>query len=214
YEVVDPGRFPIGNNDYTSIINALKKEDVDIFAGVMITPDFATAWRQFHQQSFVPKVCTVAKATLYPSDVEAIGDDLGNGVVSEVWWTKNHPYSSSLTGQTSMQLAEMWETDRDKPSVVTTGYKHANVEILVDVLQRAQSLDTEKILNAIEETNLDTIIGNVQYDEQNVSEMYLVTGQWVKNEDGVWEQRIVANTRIPEVPLHEEGIIILPGCTK
>ncbi|MDF3000426.1 MAG: urea transporter, urea binding protein [Bacillota bacterium] len=211
YTVVDPGRFPIGNNDYTSIINNLKKEDIDILVGVMITPDFATAWKQFHQQGVIPKVVTVAKATLFPADVEALGGDLGNGVVSEVWWTKNHPFTSSLTGQTAAQLAEMWEKELGQPSVATTGYKHANVELLVDVLNRAQSLDKQKILDAIAATDLDTVVGHVKYGEDHACVMNLVTGQWVKNSDGVWEQRIIANTQIPDVPLYEGEMIAIPG---
>ena len=211
YTIVDPGRFPAGTKDYTSVISELKKADIDVLCGVMITPDFATAWKQFHQQGFVPKVVTVAKATLFPADVEAIGDDLGNGLVSEVWWTENHPFKSSLTGQSSKELGAMWQKDLGQPSVATTGYKHANVEILVDVLKRAESLDTQKILDALAATDLDTIVGHVKYDKDHVSVMNLVTGQWVKNEQGVWEQHIISNTQIPDVPLYEGGMIAIPG---
>jgi len=193
----------------------LKKEDCDIIMGVMITPDFATFWEQCHQNNYVPLGVTVAKATLFKADVVAIGNKLGDGVISEVWWSENHPYSSSLTGQSSKELAEQWIEDNSNydyaPAIV--GYGHANVEILYDILNRAQSLDTDKILKAADETNLDTIAGNVQYNEDHVSVMSLVTGQWVLNDDGTWTQEIIANTQIPEVTITAD-IKILPNTTQ
>ena len=92
------------------------------------------------------------------------------------------------------------------------GYKYANVEILVDILERAGSLDPQKIIEATAATNLDTCIGNVQYNDEHVSVMNLVTGQWVY-EDGGYVQKIVLNTQIPECPLTGE-LKTLPHSTR
>lgn len=214
YEVYDPGRFTSGSSDYTSIINDLKKADCDIIVGVMITPDFATFWQQCHSQGYVPKVSTIAKACLFRADVAAIGENgLASGVVSEVWWTPNHPYKSSLTGQTSAEIGQIWTDLFNEPAAPTAGYKYANVEILVDILTRAASLEPEKVLAAAAETNLDTVVGHVEYDENHVSVMNLVTGQWVYHEDGTWTQEIVANKQIPDCSVSAD-MIYIPGATQ
>lgn len=214
YEVVDPGRYTSGASDYTSIINDLQKNDCDIIVGVMLTPDFATFWKQCHQQGYVPKVSTIAKACLFRADVDAIGDNgLASGVISEVWWTPNHPFSSSLTGQSSKELGDMWTEMFNEPAPATAGYKHANVEILVDILKRAESLDTDKIVAAAEETDLDTIVGHVKYNKDHVAIMSLVTGQWIYNSDGTWTQQIIANTQIPDCPTTAD-IQVVPGTTQ
>ncbi len=214
YTVVDPGRFTSGTSDYTSIINDLKNAECDILMGVMITPDFSTFWKQCNQQGYVPKLCTIAKATLFVADVEAVagGTDICDGLVSEVWWTPDHPFVSSITGETSKELGDWWTAKYNEPAPATMGYKYANVEILVDILERAGSLDPQKIIEATAATNLDTCIGNVQYNDEHVSVMNLVTGQWVY-EDGGYVQKIVLNTQIPECPLTGE-LKTLPHSTR
>ena len=51
---------------------------------------------------------TVAKAILFPQSVEALGEN-GHNLSSEVWWSANHPFKSSLTGKTGRELADQWE---------------------------------------------------------------------------------------------------------
>ncbi|MBP2654148.1 MAG: urea transporter, urea binding protein [Firmicutes bacterium] len=212
YTVVDPGRFPMGTKDYTAIVNQFKNEGVDIIVGVMITPDFATAWKQFHQQGYVPKVVTMAKALLFPTDVAALGGDLGVGLTTEVWWTPMNPYKSSLTGQTSAELAKSWtEALGNKQPTSPMGYKHALMEITIDVLKRAQSLDREKLREAIKATNLDTLVGHIQYDNQNFSETKLVAGQWKKGTAWPWDTIVVSNKKAPEIPLSSEPMFYIPG---
>ena len=106
YKVVDSGRFPYGMQDYSAFINAWKKENVEIITGVMIPPDWATCWRQCHQQGFIPKAATIGKAILFPSAVEALGGNLPNGLTSEIWWSPGHPFKSSLSGKTAKQLCD------------------------------------------------------------------------------------------------------------
>jgi branched-chain amino acid transport system substrate-binding protein len=213
YEIVDPGRYTSGSSDYTSIIEELKDSGCDIIVGVMITPDFATFWKQCHQQGYVPKVCTIAKATLFEADVNAIGEGLGDGVISEVWWTPGHPFSSSLTGQSAAELGQVWTSKYGNSAPATVGYKHANVELLVDILTRAASLDPEKILAAAAATDLDTSVGHVKYDERHASVQALVTGQWIQQEDGSWKQEIIANTQMPNLPVTAK-IKMIPGTTQ
>lgn len=211
YTVVDPGRFPQGTKDYTTTIKQLQQAGVDIVTGNMITPDFATAWKQMNQQGFIPKIMTMGKAPLFPADVASFGNDLGNGVTTEVWWTENHPYKSSLTGQSSSELAKMWTDATKKQPSAVLGYKHAAIEVAVDALKRAQSLDKNKLRDAIKATNLDTVIGHIQYNEQNFSEAKLVGGQWVKGKTWPWELNIISNKQVPTVPLAKDPLFFMPG---
>lgn len=207
YTAIDPGKYTSGSNDYTSIIKELKAKNCEVIVGVMLTTDFATFWKQCKENNYQPKICTVAKATLFVEDMLAIGPNgEGDGIISEVWWTANHPFNSSLTGETSQELGAWWcENMNADYAPATMGYKYANVEILTDVLTRAGSLDRDKILTAIEETNLDTCIGNIQYNEDHVSIMSLVTGQWTWDAEAkTYTQEIIANTQIPDLEITKE----------
>lgn len=208
YKYVDSGRFPYGTKDYSAIINKFRQEKVEILTGTMIAPDFATAWRQFHQQGFVPKIVTVGKAYLFPSDAAALGGDLAQGLTAELWWSPHHPFKSSLTGETTAELCSAWTKESKKQWSSPLGFKYAGIEIAVDVLKRAQSLDKNKIREAIEQTDLATMVGKIKYNEKHYSETPLVTGQWVKGKEWPWELQIVNNSQHPEIPT--TGKLVFP----
>ena len=98
YKLLDPGRYQLMNNDFTSQISAFKAAGAEIVTGNMIPPDFTTFWSQAAQQGFKPKIVTIGKALLFPSVIDSLGER-GNGLTSEIWWTPHHPFKSSLTGQ-------------------------------------------------------------------------------------------------------------------
>jgi branched-chain amino acid transport system substrate-binding protein len=100
YKLIDPGRYQPLNNDFSSQIAAFKEAGVEIITGVVIPPDFATFWSQAAQQGFKPKVVTVGKALLFLSSMEALGER-GDGLTTEIWWSPNHPFKSSLTADSS-----------------------------------------------------------------------------------------------------------------
>ena len=210
YTIVDPGRYTIGAKDYTAFVEAFARAECDIILGVMNTEDFSAFWRQCMAGDYRPKMCTVAKSCLFSSDVELLGE-LAHGLITEVWWTADFPTVSSITGRSSGELAADYLTNYDPelnmvpPSV---GYKHANVEILYDILTRAGSLKLEAINAAAAATELDTVVGHVAFNEDHVSVMSCVTGQWIRNADGTFRQEIVGNYLMPAVEVTAEIILI------
>lgn len=211
YTVVDPGRFPVGTKDYSTLINKFKQEGVDIVSGNMVTPDFATAWKQFNQMGFIPKVVTISKTLLFPSDVAAVGGDLGIGLSSEIWWGENFPYKSALTGQTPAELSKWYSDTTGKQPTAVLGYKYAAIELAVDALKRAESLDKDKLREALKATNLDTIIGHIQFNDQNFAVTAIAGGQWVKGKTWPYEKIVINNKTAPEIPLSKEPMIYMPG---
>jgi len=208
YRVVDVGRFPYGMQDFGAFISTWKKEKVDILSGVPIPPDWATCWRQCHQQGFVPKFATIGKALLFPAAVEAISGDLPNGLTTEVWWTPLHPFKSSLTGATSQQLADAWTEKTKRQWTQPLGFDYAAFEIAADVLKRAGSLDKGRIREALAKTNLNTVVGPIKFNEKNFSLTPLVGGQWVKGKKWPWELQIVYNKEAANIPT--TGKIVFP----
>jgi branched-chain amino acid transport system substrate-binding protein len=203
YTLTDPGRYQPLSDDFSNQIAAFKAAGCEIVTGNMIPPDFATFWAQAAQQGFNPKVVTIGKALLFPSVIESLGDR-GDGLSSEVWWSPNHPFSSSLTGASSKELADGYTAASGRPWTQPIGFKHALFEVVADVIRRAEDLeDPEAITTAIAGTNLDTITGNVNWSNgpiNNVTKTPLVAGQWQKQGDA-FELQIVANGEAPEIPV-------------
>ena len=137
FTLIDPGRFQNMNNDFSAQIAAFKKEGVEIVTGVVIPPDAKTFLTQAKQQGFHPKVVTLGKALLFPTAIEALG---GDGLSTEVWWTPEHPFSSSLTKQSARQLGDSYESTTKKQWTQCIGFVHALFEVAVDVLKRTKDL--------------------------------------------------------------------------
>ena len=106
---------------------------------MVLPPDFTTFWKQALQQGFRPKVASIGKAILFPVAVEALGKD-GNNLSSEVWWSPNHPFKSSLTGMSAKDLAAAYEAATRKQWTQPIGFVHALFEVAVDVLKRAPQI--------------------------------------------------------------------------
>ena len=200
YRIVDPGRFPFGINDWTSQINLFKTKNVDIVTGVLIGPDWATFWRQCHQQGFIPKIASIAKAFIFPSEPISLGGNLAEGINIGCAWSPFHRYTSSLTGESAKELCDDWMNEFNKYWAQDMGFKYAGYEIAIDVLKRAQSLDKNRLREAISQTNLNTIIGPVKFNDQNYCALPCVSAQWVKGERFPWELEIINNMGIAEIP--------------
>ena len=141
-----------------------------------------------------------------PEAVEALGD-IGVGIATEIWWTPNHPFSSSLTGAKASELSAQYEAT-GKQWTQFVGFVHALFEVALDVLARAGSTDKQKISDAAAATKLDTIVGPIQYGAnglpRNISPTSLVGGQWQKSKAGSKYplDLLVTNNKLsPEIPV-------------
>jgi branched-chain amino acid transport system substrate-binding protein len=202
YKLIDPGRYQVMSNDFTSQITAFKNAGCEVVTGNMIPPDFATFWSQAAQQGLKPKVVTIGKALLFPSVVESLGDR-ANGITTEIWWTPNHPFKSGLTGQSAAELTKAYVAATNRPWTQPIGFQHALFEVAIDVLKRSKALEPKAILDAIVATDYHSIVGPVKWTGQpvkNVTKTPLVAGQWQKK-DGTFDLVITTNKPAPEIPV-------------
>jgi branched-chain amino acid transport system substrate-binding protein len=183
FKLVDPGRFNPMTNDFSAQISMFKQADAQILTGNLPPSAFSTFWSQAAQQGYRPKICTMAKALLFPSTLDALGDR-GNNLTTELWWNPHYPFKSSLTGQSPAEFAAQWEKETGKQWTQPMGFQHSLLEVTIDTLRRTKNIDKpESILEAIRTTKLDTIMGSIQWTGQpvkNICRTPLVGGQWVR----------------------------------
>ncbi|GHE07172.1 ABC transporter substrate-binding protein [Klenkia taihuensis] len=204
YTITDPGLYENGTQDYSAQISAFQAADAQILLGVPIPPDFATFWQQAQQQGFTPRIATVAKALLFPSAVEAIGDS-ADGLATEVWWSPQHPFTSSLTGQSAQELADAYESGTGRQWTQPVGFVHAMFEVAVAALTQADSTDGQAVVDALSSLQVSTIVGDLDWTSgpvPNVAKTPLVGGQWRATDGGEhpFDLVIVSNSEAPEIP--------------
>jgi len=204
YTINDPGLYPNGTQDFSAQISAYKKNGDEILTGVPIPPDFTTFWKQAKQQGFNPKIATIGKALLFPASMEALGD-IGQNLGTEVWWTPNYPFSSSLTGSSAAELAQGYTDATGKQWTQPIGFSEALFEVMQAAVVAAGGPDKEAIATALSTLKVDTVVGPLDWTSgpvPNVSKTPLTGGQWRMTDGGEfpWELVIVSNSLAPEVP--------------
>jgi len=202
YKTVDPGRYADGTTNFSSQIADFKSHHCEIFAGVPIPPDFTTFWKEAYQQGYHPKIANVAKALLFPAAVDALGS-IGNNLSTECWWSPTHPFSSSLTGQTSAQLAAAYTKATNKQWTQPIGFAHALFEVANAVLTKSKSLAPADIVSTISTLSQSTVVGPLNWNTgpvPNVALTPLVGAQWRKATDYPYDLTIVVNKQHPNIP--------------
>jgi branched-chain amino acid transport system substrate-binding protein len=208
YTLTDPGRYQDLTDDFSAQINAFKQGNCEIVTGVMIPPDFTTFWNQAQQQGFKPKVASIGKALLFPEAVAAVGKS-GNNLSTEVWWTPEHPFYSSLTKESSAQVAAAFEKASGRKWTQPIGFTHALFELAADVMKRAKDpTDPDVVVEAIAATKLDTLVGPIAWGDKNlppfaqknVAKTPLVGGQWRLQPDNSYKLVITENKTAPIIP--------------
>jgi branched-chain amino acid transport system substrate-binding protein len=208
YKLTDPGRYQNLSDDFSAQINAFKGANVDIVTGVVIPPDFTTFWNQANQQGFKPKAASIGKAILFPQSVEALGET-GHNLSSEVWWSPNHPFKSSLNGKSAADVAAAFTAETSRQWTQPIGFVHALFELAANVMGRVSDVTKrEDVAAAIAATDLDTIVGKIAWNganlppfaAKNVAKTPLVGGQWRRSADGKFDLVIVDNSTAPNIP--------------
>lgn len=211
YSLIDAGRYENLTADFSAQIGAFRAGNVQIVTGVPIPPDFTNFWKQALQQGFKPRIASIGKALLFPASVEALGPTDGDGLSTELWWSPSHPFSSSLTSQTAKALADGYTSSTQKQWTQPIGFAHALFEIAADALKRTTNIDDKaSIRDAIKATNLDTIVGHIQWGPApegappvlaNVAKTPLAGAQWGPGTAPfMYDLTCVSNKDHPNIP--------------
>ena len=207
FEVHDLGLYPPLSDDFSSQIADLKKANAEIVCGIFNPPQFAIFWTQCAQQGYRPKIVTPPKALLFPTAVEALGNR-GSGMSTEVWWSHHHPFKSGLTGETAQEFCDSYEKATGKQWTQPLGFKHANLEVAIDVLKRTKKVEPAAIRDAIAQTDYASIVGPISWKGggptnpvPNVCTTPLVGGQWKKGKKFKYDLEVVFNKSAPNIPL-------------
>jgi len=205
YTLIDPPAYTDGLTNYSSLISQFKAHNCDFFTNVPLPPDFNVFWKQAAQQGYKPKLATVAKVLLFPSDVAALGS-LVNNIATDAWWTPNMPWKSSFTGQTCSQIADAFTSDTGSQWVQALS-NYSLFEVAYAAMQMVDNPhDKTAVAAALFKVNIEGLAGKLDWTSSKnpapgVVDTPCVGVQWKPNSKYGWSMEVVDNTLMPEVPL-------------
>lgn len=207
FTMIDGGAYQDGASDYSAQIAKFKSEGTELFTCTPIPPDFQTFWKQAAQQGYRPKLATVAKVMLFPSEAEALGD-LSKNIACALWWSPGHPYKSSLDGTTSTELASGFAKSTGKQWTQALGSSYSLFEVAVDALKAANDpKDKNEIAHILLNMKTTGMSGPLDFTagpEAGIAIQKPVGGQWKRGTDFAWDIVAVDNTPNTDIPVRAE----------
>ena len=186
------GLMPMETTDFSSVIKEWKDAGVDILWGNAPGPFFGAVWKQCVALGFRPKMVSISRGALYYNDVNSLGGDLALGIGSEIWWDPSFKGCPGIGATTPATLAERWKVAKNQPVNPAIGPGYRSIQVLADAIQRAGSIEADKVNAALKTTDLMTIGHRVKFDENHYSRGPVLFGQWFKTDKPEkWELKIV-----------------------
>lgn len=203
YELVDGGAYQNGITDFSSQIAKFRSSDAELFTCTPIPPDFQTFWKQAQQQGFKPKLATVAKVMLFPSEAEALGR-LASNIATDFWWSPAHPYRSTLDGKTAQRLADDFAAT-GKQWTQALGSIYSLFEIAVQAFKNADDpKDRDDVADKLRTMKISCMSGDLDFTagpKPGIALQHPVGGQWREGATFPWDVVIVDNTANKAVPV-------------
>jgi branched-chain amino acid transport system substrate-binding protein len=204
WNAIDGGAYADGTTDFSALISKFKASGAELFTNAPIPPDFQTFWKQAAQQGFRPKLATVAKVMLFPSEAEALGQ-LTNNIATDIWWSPFHPGKSTLNGDSCQKLADDYAQDSGKQWTQALGSVYSLFEIAVEAFKNSSDpRDKDDVADKLQKMKINCISGDLDFTagpQPGIAIQHPVGGQWRPGKKFPWDITIVDNSANTAVPV-------------
>ncbi|MFC1868526.1 ABC transporter substrate-binding protein [Thermodesulfobacteriota bacterium] len=185
------GMAPLDTTDFTPMIRQWKANNVEILLGNCPAFWFGTLWRQCNSMGFKPKIVIAERAAMMYQDIMAWGGDLPWGITALIEWLPTLK-AKGIGDTTPISLDKRWKAASGQPTHQLVGPGYSQIQVLMDAIERAGTLDRDKVNKAVGETDMMTIRHRVKYDQFQFSRMPICFGQWFKTDTPAkWDFKVI-----------------------
>lgn len=150
YQIVANIRHPVSPSDLTTEALTLKRANPDVVLLTVTPVPSAILWTQaLKQVNFFPKALLTCGGFIFPEYLRSVGAD-GEYIMGREGWSVDLIEKKQI----AREIAEAFTNETGKDMTVYTVTMHAAFVVLRDALERAGSLEPEKIRQALIETDI------------------------------------------------------------
>jgi branched-chain amino acid transport system substrate-binding protein len=161
--VVADEQYPLAGQDFTSLLTKVKAANPDAFIAINIMPSSVYLTRQMTEVGFKPKLYAVNIGPMYAQEFIGKLGKSAERVIENGFWHPDLPYAGA-----NKFFAEFAAKNKKEPSTDAT-YAFIAASILQQAIQRAGTLDREKIAQTLRSGKFETILGPYEFDERGVN---------------------------------------------
>lgn len=171
FEVVYFETYAPGTTDFSTLILDAQAAGAEILLGMPSTPDGIAIVKQMAELGWKPKFVMLVRAP----DAATWGETTaaaGDYVTMFAGWH----FGENFPGVAELNAKHQAEFGR--PSDILVGPAYACVQILANAIERAGTLDRDAIRDAIADTDMMTVIGNVSFNADGTGNVLNPLVQW------------------------------------
>lgn len=162
--------YPVGTIDFSAALSAIRVAKPDWIYVSGYTQDLILARKQMSDLGVKAPIVAMVTGPAYQEFMEGLGN-LANGVVSSTWWH----HSTQYDGVGAWRSTADFYQDFLAKAKGDPDYIHASCAAALDVLknaiERAGSLDKEKVWKALAATDIVTFYGPIKFGPNGMNEV-------------------------------------------
>jgi branched-chain amino acid transport system substrate-binding protein len=159
--------------DFATQILAFKKAGVDFVYAPMIGPDGMKFWQQMKELNFVPKAILQLIAPADRRSWLSLGKD-ANYVIT----TDSYHWATKYKGAADLDKAYAAD-HKGEHATELAGNGYAGIQVIVDAIGRAGTLDHAKLRDAIAATDMQTVMGPVKFKADGTTDIPFFAVQYI-----------------------------------
>lgn len=169
-DVVYKEAYPTGTKDFSPMLAALKSRNPDVLIVAGYTADMIVIARQTAEQGVNLKMLGFTLGPTLPGFVEALGSRAEH-TLEPVQWSGAMAWKDEMFGWTAAQFAEMCQKETGRVCDYHPPQSFAALQVYQRALEKAGTLDPQKVRDALAQTNLMTAYGPIRFNEmgQNIA---------------------------------------------
>jgi branched-chain amino acid transport system substrate-binding protein len=162
-QVVVDEQYPLGGQDFTSLLTKVKAANPDAFVLIDIMPSAVYMTRQMAEVGFRPKLYAVNIGPMFTQEfITTLGKSAEN-VVENGFWHHDLPYKGA-----QQFFTEFVAKYKKNPST-DAAYGMIATTILQQAIERAGTLDREQVAQTLRAGKFETILGPYEFDARGVN---------------------------------------------
>lgn len=174
YETAMVERYTPGTKDFSSIILKLKQNNVDALITLIGSADAITFMKQMKEQNYSPKLLFGWKGFWPTEFMTSLGPD-SDYAGHDGFWSEGNGAPGSA------ELGQAFKDEHDGLDSVSIGLSYANVQIMVQAIEKAGSTDPAAVRDEVFGGTFEgTTMGDVTYNEEGICDT-VPYGLWWKD---------------------------------
>jgi branched-chain amino acid transport system substrate-binding protein len=155
-------KYPLNAADHSAALSDLRAKGADWIYVSGYTDDLIRIRKQMVDLKVSAPVITMLAGPAYPEFVDGLGD-AANGVTSVTWWHPELRFKSSDVFNTTENYVKLFQAKYGKLPDYAQASSSAAGAVLQMAIEKAGSIDPEKVRDALASTDFDTFYGPIKF---------------------------------------------------